>query len=276
MESRYALGPEEVKRMDTEQLRKAFLIETIFSKDEVNLTLTHYDRLIVGGAMPVSKAISLPNPEGLKAAYFLERRELGIINVGGDGMVEVDGIKYELKYKEALYIGKGKQKVNFTSVDANKPALFYMNSASAHTEYPTKKVTLADAEVAEMGSNETCNRRTINKLIIESVLPTCRLQMGLTELHTGSIWNTMPAHAHDRRMEAYFYFNVANGQAVCHFMGQPHETRHLWVHNNQAVISPNWSIHSGAGTANYCFIWGMTGENLDYTDMDACAINDLK
>ncbi len=276
METRYALGPEEVKKMDTAQLRKAFLIEQIFSPNKINLTLTHYDRLIIGGSMPVSQSIELPNPADLRAAYFLERRELGIINVGGNGVIEVDGTKYELAYKEALYIGKGRQKVIFSSMDANKPALFYMNSAPAHAEYPTQKITLQEAEIAEMGSSETSNRRTINKLIIESVLPTCRLQMGLTELHTGSIWNTMPTHTHDRRMEAYFYFNLNEDQAVSHFMGEPSETRHIWVHNNQAVISPNWSIHSGAGTASYSFIWGMSGENLDYTDMDACSISTLK
>lgn len=276
MESRYALGPDEVRGMDTEKLRKAFLIETLFAADEVRLTLTHYDRLIVGGAMPVSKAIEMPNPQELRAKYFMERRELGIINVGGTGIVDVDGESYELGYKEALYIGKGKQKISFSSVEANKPALFYMNSAPAHAEYPVKKITLADAEIVEAGDSATSNRRTINKLIIEKILPTCRLQMGLTELHTGSVWNSMPPHTHDRRMEAYFYFNMAEDQALCHFMGEPHETRHIWMHNNQAVISPPWSIHAGAGTVGYSFIWGMSGENLDYTDMDPVAVTDLK
>ena len=276
MDSRYALGPNEVKQMDTTQLRDAFLIEKIFSKDEVNLTLTHYDRMIAGGAMPVSKTIDLPNPEGLRAKYLLERRELGIINIGGTGLVEVDGEKYELQYKEALYVGKGKQVIKFSSSDSNKPAKFYINSVPADMEYPTRKITLADAVVVEMGSSETSNKRTINKLIFDEVLPTCRLQMGLTELHTGSVWNSMPPHTHDRRMEVYFYFNLAEDQTLCHFMGQPQETRHIWMHNEQAVLSPIWSIPAGAGTANYSFIWGMTGENLNYTDMDGVAITDLK
>jgi 4-deoxy-L-threo-5-hexosulose-uronate ketol-isomerase len=275
-ESRFAVSPKEAKQMNTEELRASFSIDNIFSADEVKLVLSHFDRFITAGAMPVSQKITLPNPENIKAAYFLERREIGIINVGGKGVVTADGIAFELDYKEALYIGKGTKEVFFESLDANNPAKFYLNSAPAHHTFPTKKVTKSDAEIVVLGSLETANHRTINKMLVNSVVETCQVQMGMTELKTGSVWNTMPAHTHDRRMEVYFYFEIPENQSVCHFMGEPQETRHIWMQNNQAVISPNWSIHSGAGTSNYTFIWGMAGENLDYGDMDHCAINDLK
>jgi len=275
-ESRYAQSPKEVKQMDTAALRDNFLIEHVFEANQVNLTLSHFDRYIVGGAMPTDQKIALPNPDDLKAAYFLERRELGIINVGGKAIVTADGETYELDYKEALYIGKGTKEVFFESADKGAATKLYINSAPAHHTYPTKKVSKAEAEIVELGTPETANHRIINKLLVNSVLPTCQLQMGMTELKSGSVWNTMPAHTHDRRMEAYFYFEVPQGQSVCHFMGQPQETRHIWMQSDQAVISPNWSIHSGAGTSNYTFIWGMAGENLDYGDMDHCAITELK
>lgn len=275
-ESRFAVSPNEGKQMDTASLRSNFLIENLFQDDHVNLTLSHFDRYIVGGAAPKSQKIAMPNPENLKANYFLERRELGIINVGGKGTVTADGEKYEIDYKEALYLGKGIKDVFFESADANNPAKFYLNSAPAHHTFPSKKITKADAEIVELGSMETANHRIINKLIVNSVVETCQVQMGMTELKQGSVWNTMPAHTHDRRMEAYFYFEIPENQSVCHFMGQPQETRHIWMQNEQAVISPNWSIHSGAGTSNYSFIWGMAGENLDYGDMDHCRINELK
>lgn len=275
-ESRYAISPAEAKGMDTTALRSNFLISSIFEPDQVNLTLSYFDRYIVGGAMPVNGKLSLPNPDALKAPYFLHRREIGLINVGGEAIVTADGEQYRLAYKEALYIGKDTAEVYFESVDAGSPAKLYINSAPAHHKFPTKKVTKAEADIVELGSLETANHRIINKLIVNSVLETCQLQMGMTELKTGSIWNTMPAHTHDRRMEAYFYFEVPEKQSVCHFMGQPQETRHIWMQNEEAVISPNWSVHSGAGTSNYTFIWGMAGENLDYGDMDHCAINDLK
>ena len=275
-ESRFAVSPKEAKQMNTEELRANFLIDNIFIADEVKLVLSHFDRFITAGAMPVSQKIALPNPENLKAAYFLERREIGIINVGGKGIVTADGAAFELDYKEALYIGKGTKEVTFESLDANTPAKFYLNSAPAHHTFPTKKVTKSDAEIVVLGSLETANHLTINKMLVNSVVETCQVQMGMTELKTGSVWNTMPAHTHDRRMEVYFYFEIPENQRVCHFMGEPQETRHIWMQNNQAVISPNWSIHSGAGTSNYTFIWGMAGENLDYGDMDHCAINDLK
>lgn len=275
-ESRYAVSPGEAKQFDTSALRKNFLMESLFEADAVNLTLSHFDRYITGGVMPVNETVALSNPENLKAAYFLERRELGIINVGARGKVIADGTTYELEFKEALYLGKGTKVVTFASDDKNNPAKFYINSAPAHHTYPNKKVSKADAEIVELGTPETANHRVINKLLVNSVLPTCQLQMGMTELKSGSVWNTMPAHTHDRRMEVYFYFEVPQGQSVCHFMGEPQETRHIWMQNEQAVISPNWSIHSGAGTSNYTFIWGMAGENLDYGDMDHCAITELK
>ncbi len=275
-DSRYAASPTEVAGMNTEQLRQNFLIETLFVADQCRWTLSFFDRYMTGGAMPVAGSITLDAPGQLKAAYFLERRELGIINVGGSGQVVADGATYELDYKEALYIGQGTQQVTFTSHDGATPAKFYLNSTPAHTNYPTRKVGREDATKLQMGTMETANHRTINQMLINKVLPTCQLQMGMTELNTGSVWNTMPAHTHDRRMEVYFYFDVPEGQAVCHFMGQPQETRHIWMQNEQAVISPNWSIHAGAGTSNYTFIWGMAGENLDYGDMDICAITDLR
>lgn len=275
-ESRYASSPVEVKQMDTAQLRQAFLMEKIFSADHIAWTHTHYDRYLTGGAMPVKGPVTLDTIDLLKAVYFLERRELGMINVGGDGIVEVDGEQFELGYKEALYIGKGKQQVIFHSKNAQTPAKFYLNSTPAHHSYPTRKVSKKDAEVVTLGTLETSNHRTINKLLVNSVLETCQLQMGMTELQPGSVWNTMPAHTHDRRMEVYFYFEVPEGQSVCHFMGQPQETRHVWMQNEQAIISPPWSVHAGAGTSNYTFIWGMAGENLDYGDMDHCKITELR
>ena len=275
-ETRYAASPLETKRMTTDELRKNFLIERIFEADKVNLCLSHYDRYIAGGVMPVLEKIELPNPDNLKAQYFLERREMGVINVGGKGTIEADEEIYELDFKEALYISKETKKVIFSSVDKNNPAKFYINSAPAHHKFPIKKVTKQEAEIVTVGSLENSNHRTINKLLVASVIQTCQLQMGMTELKPGSVWNTMPPHTHDRRMEVYFYFEVAKGQSVCHFMGEPQESRHIWMQNEQAVISPNWSIHAGAGTSNYTFIWGMAGENLDYGDMDMCEINDLK
>lgn len=272
---RHAIHPADAKTYDTTRLRESFLIESLFSKDAVEMIYTHYDRFLAGGAMPVSKPLELESIEPLKATYFLERRELGIINVGGKGTVTADGTTYELDFREALYLGKGIKKVVFNPSSGPAP-LFYFNSAPAHAPYPSKKVSLSEAETVEVGSAATSNHRTIRKLLVNSVLPTCQLQMGLTELKTGSVWNTMPAHTHDRRMEVYFYFQVPDDQAVCHYMGEPQETRHIWMKNNQAVISPAWSIHSGAGTSNYSFIWGMAGENLDYGDMDVETPPNLK
>ena len=274
-EIRYAIHPEAYKSFDSEQLRKSFLIENIFEDDQVKLVYTHYDRLIIGGVKPVAGTVSLETFLELKADYFLQRRELGIINVGGPGYVVVDGARISLHHKDALYIGKGTKEIIFGSSESAS-ALFYFNSAPAHTTYPIKKVTLQEADTVELGAMETSNQRVIRKLLVNSVLDTCQLQMGLTELKKGNVWNTMPPHVHDRRMEAYFYFELPDNQVVCHFMGTPQETRHLFVKNNQAVISPPWSIHSGAGTSNYSFIWGMAGENLDYSDMDGVAPHQLR
>lgn len=274
--SRYASSPEAVKKYDTQQLREEFLIDDLMQEDEVVLVYSHYDRYIAGSAVPVKGDLPLETIDPLKAPYFLERRELGIINVGGSGSVVVEGTTYELGFKDALYIGAGNKEVVFKSDDKNNPAKFYLNSAPAHTTYPTKKVSLAEANKLQLGTMETANHRTVNQMIIGSVVTTCQLQMGMTELKPGSVWNTMPAHVHDRRMEVYFYLDIPQDQAVCHFMGQPQETRHIWMNNHQAVISPPWSIHSGSGTSNYTFIWGMAGENLDYGDMDVCKITDLR
>ena len=231
---------------------------------------THYETRYASSP----KAVKAYDP--LKANYFLERRELGIINIGAAGVVNVDGVDYALAHREALYIGQGNKDVTFTSDSAKDPAQFYINSTPAHKAYPIKKIGINDVEVVELGAPETANARTLRKYIVNSVVDVCQLQMGMTTLKSGSSWNTMPAHVHDRRMEVYFYFEVSEDQAVCHFMGQPQETRHLWVANNQAVISPPWSIHSGSGTSSYSFIWGMAGENLDYSDMDHCKINELR
>lgn len=274
--SRYASSPEAVKKYDTQQLREEFLIDDLMQEDEVVMVYSHYDRYIAGSAVPVKGDLALETIDPLKAPYFLERRELGIINVGGSGSVFVEGASYELGFKDALYIGAGNKEVVFKSDDSNNPAKFYLNSAPAHTTYPTKKVSLAEANKLQLGTMETANHRTVNQMIIGSVVTTCQLQMGMTELKPGSVWNTMPAHVHDRRMEVYFYLDIPQDQAVCHFMGQPQETRHIWMNNHQAVISPPWSIHSGSGTSNYTFIWGMAGENLDYGDMDVCKITDLR
>lgn len=275
-EIRYAAHPEDAKSYDTARIRRDFLIEKVFSADEVNMVYSMYDRMIVGGAMPVNEVLPLEAIDPLKAPHFLTRREIGIFNVGGPGVVKAGDAVYEINYKEALYLGAGDREVTFESKDVANPAKFYFNSTNAHCTYPDKLVTKKEAIVAEMGSLEGSNDRRINKMLVNQVLPTCQLQMGMTELMNGSVWNTMPAHLHSRRMEAYFYFEVPEEHAVCHFMGEPQETRHLWMKGDQAVLSPEWSIHSAAATHNYTFIWGMGGENLDYGDQDFFAITDLK
>lgn len=275
-EVRYAAHPRDAKGYDTTRLREDFLIEKIFAADEVNMVYSMYDRMVVGGAMPVGEALKLEAIDPLKAEYFLSRRELGIFNVGGKGRVKVGEESFELDFKEALYLGAGDREVFFESEDSSAPAKFYFNSCVAHHTYPDRKVTKADAIVAHMGSLEGSNDRNINKMLVREVLPTCQLQMGMTDLMPGSVWNTMPAHVHSRRMEAYFYFEVPEEHAVCHFMGEVNETRHIWMRGEQAVLSPEWSIHSAAATHNYTFIWGMGGENLDYSDQDFSLITDLK
>lgn len=276
-EIRYAAHPEDAKHYDTARIRRDFLIEKLFAPDEANMVYSMYDRMVVGGVMPVDEDIVLEAIDPLKATHFTTRREIGIFNVSeGEGTVRVGDETFVLGFKEALYVGRGERDVVFSSADAGHPAKFYFNSTTAHREYPCRKITKQDALVAHMGSLETSNERNINKMIVSQVLPTCQLQMGMTELATGSVWNTMPAHVHSRRMEAYFYFEVPEAQAVCHFMGHPEETRHIWMKGNQAVLSPEWSIHSAAATHNYTFIWGMGGENQDYSDQDFFEITDLK
>ena len=276
IEERFGTHPGDFKGYTTEVIRKEFLIEGLMQPDTVKWVYTHNDRLMVGGIMPVQEQLSLQTLDLLRAQYFLERRELGIINTGGSGVVYADGLAWNLENKDALYIGKGVKEVMFESMDPQNPARFYVNSATAHKTFPTKRIKRSEAISVQMGSLEGSNGRVINKLIVNQLLETCQIQMGLTELQPGSVWNTMPAHTHSRRMEAYYYFDVPADQMICHFMGQPQETRHIWMKSEDAVISPAWSIHSAAGTSNYCFIWGMAGENLDYGDMDIVNTQDLK
>ena len=279
-----ACHPQDAKHYDTQLLRDRFVMEKVMVADEINLTYSLYDRFIFGGAVPATKELVLETIDPLKAEYFLERRELGVINVGGDGIVTVDGKEYELHFKDALYVGRGNKQVTFKSKDAAKPAKFYINSATAHKEYKTQLVTI-DGRKGSLKSNsfpagnmEESNDRVINQLIVANVLEEgpCQLQMGLTELKPGSVWNTMPAHTHSRRVEAYFYFNVPDGNMICHLMGEPKEERLVWLANEQAIMSPEWSIHAAAGTSNYMFIWGMAGENLDYNDMDKLPYTEMR
>ena len=278
MDIRQSIHSEHAKTLDTDGLRREFLIDKIFDPDNYTLTYSHIDRIIIGGMMPVQKSVTIGHEVGkqLGVSYFLERRELGVINIGGPGLIEVDGKTWEIGNQEALYVGQGAQSVIFRSSDASRPAKFYYNSAPAHTHYPDKKITLDEAVKATLGDAATSNRRTINKFIVPDVLPTCQLTMGLTRLDDGNLWNTMPCHTHERRMEVYFYFDMADDSAVFHMMGQPQETRHLLVHNEQAVISPSWSIHAGVGTQRYTFIWGMVGENQVFDDMDHVNISALR
>lgn len=271
-----AVHPADFKNYDTTTLRERFAMTDVMKADQILLTYSMYDRLIFGGAVPATKPLKLETIDPIKSEYFLEHRELGIINTGGDGIVEVDGKSYELHFKDALYVGRGCKDVVFKSKDYTKAAKFYLNSTNAHKEYPVQLITIdgrkgsIKANSFAAGKMEESNDRVINQLIVRNVLKEgpCQLQMGLTELKPGSVWNTMPAHTHGRRVEAYYYFNVPEGNAICHLMGEPQENRVLWLHNEQAVMSPEWSIHAAAGTSNYMFIWGMGGENLDYTDMD--------
>ena len=278
MEVRQAINSEYAKTLDTDGLRKAFLVDQVFERDALKLTYSHIDRIIVGGVMPVARAVEVPSSLGktIGVSYLLERRELGAINIGGDGWVDVDGTRYTVRNEGAIYIGQGAQAIAFGSDDAARPAKFYLNCAPAHTSYPTRTISLAQASPETLGDPATSNRRTIYKFIVPEVLPTCQLSMGMTKLEPGSLWNTMPCHTHERRMEVYFYFNVADDAAVFHMMGEPNETRHILVHNEQAVISPSWSIHSGVGTRAYTFIWGMVGENQVFSDMDHIAVRDLR
>ena len=286
-----ACHPDDVKNYDTQKLRDHFVMEKVMVPDEINVTYTMYDRLIYGGVMPVKEELTLDTFVELKADYFLERRELGVINVGGAGVVTVDGEEYALDFKEALYVGMGKKDIRFRSNDSDKPAKFYINSTPAHKEFVTQRITCDQnckkagytiGNYIKAGKMEESNDRVINQLIVSPVLIKVQgggcnqLQMGLTELKPGSVWNTMPQHVHNRRMEAYFYFNVPEGQAICHQMGRPQEQRLVWLHDEQAITAPEWSVHSAAGTSNYMFIWGMGGENLNYGDMDKVGVLEMK
>jgi 4-deoxy-L-threo-5-hexosulose-uronate ketol-isomerase len=276
MEIRFEHSPKEVQGMTTDELRSSFLTDKLMQDDNIRLLYTHYDRVILGGAKPVRTTLSLETHPELKADYFLQRREIGIINVGGKGRIFADGAAYELGKLDCLYAGKGVQKISFTSDDPADPSLFYLLSTQAHAIHPVQFLSRQQAQPTDIGAPETSNARTIYKYIHADGIKSCQLVMGLTVLKTGSVWNTMPAHTHTRRMEAYFYFDVPDGQRIFHFMGQPQETRHLLVAGEQAVVSPPWSIHSGCGTGNYSFIWGMAGENYTYTDMDIVSIPDLR
>lgn len=284
---RYANHPDDSKKYDTKELREKYLIEKLFEADDILLTYSHQDRIIAGGAMPVKKTLSLGTFKELATNYFLERREMGVINVGGAGVITLDGKKYDIGFKEGIYIGMGTKQVEFSSKNEKQPAKFYINSSPAHKSYPTVKIVKpvegvpAPEDVKycvqrHLGTLEGINKRTINQFIIGDVCESCQLAMGMTELAEGSAWNTLPSHTHERRMEVYMYFEVPADQAVIHLMGKPDETRHIIMHNEQAVISPSWSIHSGVGTHNYTFIWGMCGENQAYDDMDNILTSDLK
>ena len=276
MELRTASSPRDVKTYDTARLREEFLIHDLFRPDEVKMVYSHIDRIITGAAMPVNKALTLAAGEELRAEYFLQRREMGIINIGGEGKVTVDGTVYTLRHRDGIYVGRGCKDVVMESVDSAKPAKFYFNSTPAHKAYPTVYIRPEDCVNVELGSLEQSNHRNICKYILPGQVESCQLVMGMTTLRPGSVWNTMPCHTHDRRMEVYLYFDLPEDAFVMHYMGEPTETRHIVVRNEEAVISPSWSIHSGSGTQAYTFIWGMAGENQDFDDMDGCAMTDLK
>ena len=276
MQVRFQSSPKETSKMNTQELRENFLVQDLMKVGTIQLVYSHYDRLIIGGVVPTGAAIGLPQEEELKANFFLERREMGIINVGGKGTVTADGIAYEIDKLECVYVGKGTKEVSFTSASIDSPAMFYVLSAPAHHTYPNRKMTKAEAAPVNLGDIATSNKRTIYKYIHNDGIQSCQLVMGLTMLDAGSVWNSVPPHTHTRRMEAYFYFDVQESHRVMHFMGEPQETRHLVMGNNEAVISAPWSMHFGVGTANYGFIWGMAGENKEFTDMDPAPIATLK
>jgi 4-deoxy-L-threo-5-hexosulose-uronate ketol-isomerase len=276
MDIRYAIHPEQMKSLDSEEIRKQFLIEGLFEKDKMNLVYSHIDRIIAGGACPIHHPLELRVMKELGVDFFLQRRELGIINIGSKGTISVDGKEYLLEKKECLYVGMGSREVSFKSLDGNHPAKFYLNSAPAHSTYPVVKLSMKDVQRLNLGTPDKANVRTIYQFIHPDVLKSCQLVMGMTILEPNSTWNTMPCHTHDRRMEVYFYFDLPDDSLVFHFLGAPKETRHIVVRNEEAVISPSWSIHSGVGTSNYTFIWGMVGENQTFTDMDQIPMSELK
>lgn len=280
MDTRYSVNPRDIKRYTTEELRNEFLIQDIFKADEVTAVYSHVDRMVTLGCMPVNEVVNLEKGMDIwhtfGTHFFLERREIGIFNVGGDGKIVADGEEFNLTYTDCVYITKGTKEVTFQSVDPVKPAKFYMVSAPAHTSHKTTFIPMAKANKRPMGAMETANDRVINQFIHPDVLETCQLSMGLTQLKPGSVWNSMPPHTHERRMEIYFYFEVPQDNVVFHMMGEAQETRHIVMHNEEAVISPSWSLHAGAGTSNYTFIWAMGGENQAFDDMDHIAITDMK
>ncbi|MDE3234763.1 MAG: 5-dehydro-4-deoxy-D-glucuronate isomerase [Bacteroidota bacterium] len=275
MEIRFQNSPKETATMNTQEIRENFLVSGLMQDDSMKLVYSHYDRVIIGGVKPVMKSIPLPNEEELKAEYFLERREIGIINLGGEGTVKADGETYNIQKLECVYLGKGTQEVSFASAAKNNPALFFFLSTPAHHTYPNRKMTKEEASPVNLGDISTSNKRTIYKYIHLDGIKSCQLVMGLTVLEPGSVWNSVPPHTHTRRMEVYAYFDVAPEHRVMHFMGQPQETRHIIMQNLEAVISPPWSMHFGCGTSNYGFIWGMAGENQVFSDMDPAPINTL-
>ena len=276
MRTRYANNPRDSKRYDTEELRENYLVEDIFKADQIELVYSHVDRIIFGGIKPVYKELKLEAGKEMGVDYFLERRELGIINIGGKAIVTIDGTEYELKEKDGLYVGKGNKEVSFKSVNPEEPAKLYVNSVPAHKEYETVKIDIEKANPVRLGDNKTLNKRTIYQYVHPNVCESCQLLMGLTMLEPGNAWNTMPCHTHERRMEVYFYFDMDEDTRVFHLMGEPTETRHLVVKNEECVISPSWSIHSGVGTSNYTFIWGMCGENKTFDDMDNIPMDVLR
>ena len=276
LDVRYANHPEDSKHYTTEELRKHYLIEKVFIEDEVNLVYSHVDRVIAGGITPVKKALKLEGCKELGSEYFLERRELGVINIGGDGKLVIDGVEYEVKSREGLYVGIGSKELVFTSENEKNPAKFYINSSPAHKTYPTVMINLEKANKVHLGDLANSNKRTIYQYVHPAVCQSCQLVMGMTMLEPNNMWNTMPCHTHERRMEVYLYFDMTDDNKVFHLMGEPNETRHIVMGNEQAVISPSWSIHSGVGTKNYTFIWGMAGENQTFTDMDHVAMDDLR
>ena len=276
MRNRYANNPKDSKRYDTEELRENYLVEDIFKDDQIELVYSHVDRIIFGGIKPVYKELKLEAGKEMGVDYFLERRELGIINIGGKAIVTIDGTEYELKEKDGLYVGKGNKEVSFKSVNPEEPAMLYVNSVPAHKEYETVKIDIEKANPVRLGDNKTLNKRTIYQYVHPNVCESCQLLMGLTMLEPGNAWNTMPCHTHERRMEVYFYFDMDEDTRVFHLMGEPTETRHLVVKNEECVISPSWSIHSGVGTSNYTFIWGMCGENKTFDDMDHISMDILR
>ena len=276
MDIRYPVHPAHGKKMDTTELRKEFLIQNLFEKDKAKLTYSHVDRIITAGICPASKKLSLEGGKELASEYFFERREGGVINIGGPGSLSLDGKDYEMNQNDGFYIGKGTKEISFSSKSADTPAKFYLLSGPAHKEYPSKWIPLAEANQVHLGSIEESNERTIHQYVHPAVVESCQLCMGMTLLEPNCVWNTMPAHTHERRMEVYFYFNMDEDTVVFHLMGTPDETRHIVMRNEEAVISPSWSIHSGVGTKNYTFIWGMVGENQTFTDMDHVNMKDLK